>query len=231
MSRQILVYLDEGVSSNSFEQLFRALQSELASSYTIRAVDHRTLITANWEEETALLAIPGGRDLPYQAALEGTGNRRIATYVSQGGRYLGICAGGYYGSAYVEFEKGRELEVCGKRDLAFFPGRAVGPAYGLGRFSYESEEGAQKAHLTWGSRECHVYFNGGCYFDAPETHPATQVLARYHDLPGRPAAVIQCVVEKGRAVLSGTHPEYSVEPSLEPQRKAFWSHLLNKTLT
>ena len=57
---------------------------------------------------------------------EKTGNERIREYVSKGGKYLGICAGGYYASSYVEFEKSTTLEVLGDRELSFFPGKAIG---------------------------------------------------------------------------------------------------------
>jgi glutamine amidotransferase-like uncharacterized protein len=52
-----------------------------------------------------------------------------AEFVSQGGGYLGLCAGAYYACARVEFEPGTRLEVVGDRELAFFPGIAQGAAF------------------------------------------------------------------------------------------------------
>lgn len=232
VNRHVLVYLDEGVGPHAFRQLFSSLREELSPSlFTVKPVDHHYLIHAEWEEQTALLAIPGGRDVYYHKYLKGRGNQRIASYVSNGGRYLGLCAGGYYGSASIEFEKGGELEVCAPRELAFYPGQAVGPAYGLGLFSYESEKGARTALLDWEKGKSHVYFNGGCYFEKPEAHyPSIEVLARYRDIPGTPAAAVNCSVGKGKAILCGFHPEFKMHLSRERQRRAFWRYLLNLTL-
>ena len=36
----------------------------------------------------------------------------------------------------------------------------------------------------------------------------TNILAAYRDYPGQPAAIVQCIVGKGVAVLTGVHPEY-----------------------
>lgn len=52
-----------------------------------------------------------------------------AEFVHAGGRYLGLCAGAYYGCARVVFEPGTPLEVVGDRELAFFPGIARGAAF------------------------------------------------------------------------------------------------------
>jgi Biotin-protein ligase, N terminal len=43
-----------------------------------------------------------------------------------GGAYLGFCAGAYYASRRVVFEEGTRAEVRGERELAFFPGTALG---------------------------------------------------------------------------------------------------------
>ncbi len=231
MTRQVLVYLDTGVGASTFQQLFTSLRASLSpASYSVDAIDHRYLIDKEWMRQTALLVIPGGRDIPYHTHLQGRGNQRIAEYVTGGGAYLGICAGGYYGAAYIEFEKGGALEVSAARELAFFPGKAIGPAYGLGQFTYESESGARSAQLSWREGACRVYFNGGCYFEHPEIHASVDVLARYEDLPGCPAAVVSCAVGKGQAILSGVHPESEVDASFESSRRSFWHYLIEQSL-
>src|SRR5439155_581244 len=85
----------------------------------------------------SLFIMPGGRDQPYHAGLQGEANQQIRAFVEEGGAYVGICAGAYYGSARVEFDRGFPLEVCEERELCFFSGTAVGPAYGKGTFAYE----------------------------------------------------------------------------------------------
>lgn len=234
MKNSVLIYADEGVSPRFLKLTVRALRHAGLSS--LRRVKHSDLVSDHpWEDETVLLVVPGGRDVPYHDALSGEGNRRIRRFVESGGKYLGLCAGGYYGAQRVEFELGYPLEVIGDRELAFFPGVARGPAYGNGQFAYDTENGARIAQLSWG--DSRSYFNGGCYFVDAESHPDVEVLARYSDLEEKPVAVISCKVGEGKAILSGVHPECSAadlngeqRDQLEPheeKRAAFFSHLLN----
>ena len=162
----------------------------------------------------SLLIFPGGRDIPYHQALRGVANRHIHRFVQEGGSFLGLCAGGYYGSAEIEFEKGGALEVIAKRELQFFPGLARGPAYGLGKFCYQKRTRSADCPLTplffrQASQISAAYYNGGCAFISPEEYEDVSVLARYADLPMEPAAIVQCRVGKGQAILCGVHPEYS----------------------
>ena len=139
---------------------------------------------------------------------------------------MGLCAGGYYGCASIEFEKGYPLEVLEDRELGFFPGMARGSAYGPNLFSYKSDLGSCVAELEWLGEEMEldfssIYFNGGCEFVDAHNYSNTNILARYHDIPRKPAAIVQCEVGKGRAILSGVHPEYSashLESSLTTAR-------------
>lgn len=216
----VLLYLDQGVSQTCFQHLFSALRAYFPSSFSIQAVDHRFFLEPGWEEKTALIAFPGGRDLPYHQALKGEGNRSIKAFVEKGGHFLGVCAGGYYGSACIEFDKGGELEVCGSRELSFYPGKAIGPAFGKGMFRYESDQGAFAAQVEWKEKRDFVYFNGGCFFEKVEHYPHIRTLARYTDLPSNPAAAIYCPFGLGGAVLIGVHPEFS------PKSSPFFTYLM-----
>ncbi|MFZ0565070.1 MAG: BPL-N domain-containing protein [Chlamydiales bacterium] len=223
----ILVYLDAGVAPRSFRHTLKALKEELGHLFRIQKVDHQFFLKSPWEEKTALIVMPGGRDVPYHAHLRGEANRRIQAFVKEGGCYFGICAGAYYGASEVEFEKGEELEVCESRELAFFPGKAIGPVFEKGVFRYDSESGSRNANIQWEGGVCSLYFNGGCYFKKAETYSNVKVIGYYLDLPQAPAAVVECKVGKGKAILSGVHPEYALSHHQEPARKIFWSHLLS----
>lgn len=62
--------------------------------------------------------------------------------------------------------------------------------------------------------QCKTYFNGGCYFKnekGDNSMSNTIVLSRYLSLPESPAAIVQCKVGSGTAVLSGPHFEYNTE--------------------
>ena len=49
--------------------------------------------------------------------LAGEGVEMIKKFVGQGGSYFGICAGVYFASGRVVFEKETDLEVDEERDL------------------------------------------------------------------------------------------------------------------
>lgn len=122
----VLIYADEGVSQNSLSNTRAALSDLLSESYDIKAIAASTLASEPWEGATSLLVFPGGRDLPYCSKLAGKANARIKRWIEQGGKYLGICAGAYYGSQRVEFKLGTPLEVQGPRELDLFPGLCKG---------------------------------------------------------------------------------------------------------
>ena len=216
------VYLDEGVDTPLFRHVVKNVRQTLSNSSVI-AIDKRFFLSPNWEEKLDLIVIPGGRDVPYHQNLKGEANRRIRSFVEKGGSYLGICAGAYYGASFVAFDEGNELEVSEERELAFFPGRAVGPAYAEPRFCYQTQKGARIAHLKWKEKDCHIFFNGGCYFDGK--HPDVEVLATYADLEDEPSAIVSCKVKLGRAVLCGVHPELDTEATAN--REPLWHFLLN----
>ncbi|KAG9126083.1 biotin holocarboxylase synthetase [Ceratobasidium sp. 392] len=210
----VLVYKGPGVSETSLYHTLATLNKILSPNYTVTAVDAKLLETEPWPASCALLVIPGGRDLPYVQHLAKS-IQKIKDFVNNGGAYLGICAGAYFGSARVEWEVGSPLEVVGDRALKFYPGTCRGCAYP--GFEYESEKGAQLLDITAtihgeGSEQTFegIYYNGGGDFEGADTPQmralGVLVAARYPN--GKPAAVT-CTVGRGTAALWGLHPEYS----------------------
>ena len=172
--KTIKIYNDTGAAEEFFPQLLSEL-SNLSAGF----ISSKDILYSDWETKTSLLIMPGGRDLPYHEALKGEGNRRIRRFVEQGGTYLGICAGAYYGCKSIEFDKSHALEVVAERELAFFPGFGMGPAYGPGTYFYESEKGSRASMIsderTHAAFKC--YYNGGCYFKGAENYPEVEILA------------------------------------------------------
>lgn len=214
------------------------LRRLLSPYYAILNVNSSTLLTEPWPSYTSLLVFPGGADLQYCREFNGKGNQLITKYIRQGGRYIGFCAGAYYGSGRVEFEVGsREMEVSGPRELKFFPGTARGAVFK--GFQYGTHENAVAANVAVDKSLFEntdkdfpstfpVYSNGGCLFVDAEKYKRNgiEVLARYTDqlaVKGsdedsdtlldatKPAAVIYTKVGNGSVVLSGIHPEFSPE--------------------
>ena len=92
-----------------------------------------------------LLIIPGGRDLPYVEHISQECCDLIKKFISNGGSYLGICAGAYFSSTHVIFDPNGPLQVVGPRSLGLFPGRTVGPAFP--GFVYNSTCGSRMTTL------------------------------------------------------------------------------------
>lgn len=219
--QRILLYVGPGAGPKSIANTLATLKFLVADKYDIQKVGPNDLIKTDWINDTALLVIPGGADRPYVEKLSGLGNANIKQYVSNGGKFLGICAGAYYSADRIEFAKGDvELEVTGERELKFFPGLVEGPTYaGFDHRSTNNIEGMRAAKITWlgeqpfkSEQKFVVFYNGGGHFVDADQHSNVTVLARYgEELPSRPnqpAAIVECRVGKGKAILSGPHFEW-----------------------
>lgn len=228
--RAVLVYTGPGAGSRSVASAVDALTVALPGA-SVGTLNLAAAKTRSWHARAAALVMPGGADLPYARDLAGAGNASIRAFVEEGGAYLGLCAGAFFGASYLSFEPGTPLEVEGRRELAFFPGRALGAA--APGFDYGSESGAVAARLRWRrpgsdswSGTALDYCNGGPVFVAadggavPDEGDGFSVLARYELPPPPPCsspaaaaaaaggvAAVACVVGAGVAVLCGTHPE------------------------
>lgn len=204
----ILIYADDGVSTFSLQETLGTFRETLPEA-TIEPITHPFLAAENWMKHTDLLIIPGGRDIPYDRLLKGRAVENIRRFVENGGKFLGICAGGYFGAKEVVFEKGTDLEVHETRDLQFFPGSAVGTLFPTRPFVYGSESGAHAPSIRLGDELVPLYYNGGCYFADAKAHPV-KILGTYADYKDE-AAIVSCHIGKGVALLSGVH--FEVRPS------------------
>ena len=215
--------LGPGAAPSGVSNTIATLTPILSPYYSITTVSSpNVFITDPWQSSTALIVFPGGRDIPYCQSLNGSPNVAISSWIRhRGGKYLGLCAGGYYGSKRCEFEIGDKfLEVAGNRELGFFPGTCRGAAFE--GFVYDREDGAKAATLKIEKEELpgikddiKVYCNGGGIFvDADSMkEKGVSVLARFSDkvkVEGGDAAAVYCKVGTGAAILTGVHPEYSI---------------------
>ncbi|KAK3679245.1 biotin holocarboxylase synthetase [Recurvomyces mirabilis] len=185
----VLMYAGTGATISSVKHTTWSLRRLLGPHYAVLTVTGDQILNEPWSATCALLVFPGGADLGYCRTLNGEGNRRIMQYVQLGGKYLGLCAGGYYGCARCEFEVGRKgMEVVGSRELGFYPGTCRGLAFE--GFVYHSEAGTRAAEISvngaaFGSEavpgRLKVYYNGGGVFVHAEKYKnqGVEVLASY----------------------------------------------------
>jgi len=162
-----------------------------------------SMIVNNCLKNAKILIMPGGADLYFCEKLNGIGNQKIRDFVSNGGSFLGICAGAYYACAELDWACS---EIAGKRELSFHNGMATGPVYEwienkesiydgswIKAVEIETEDGQQ--FLT--------QYNGGPVFK--ET--GDTAIARYRELNGNPPAITGGNFGKGKYVLSSPHIE------------------------
>ncbi|MFG3223953.1 BPL-N domain-containing protein [Kitasatospora sp. NPDC048194] len=110
----------------------------------------------------------------------------VRAYVRGGGRYLGLCMGGYLAGE----DPGYGLLPGDSGQYIRSPGAAV------------TDERDHLVDVDWRGRGLRMYFQDGPYFDVQG--PGVQVLARYTN--GRAAAVV-AAYGAGRVAVSGPHPE------------------------
>lgn len=222
----VLVYSGPGTTPNSVKHAVESLRMMLSPHYAVTPVSETLLLEQPWEAKTAVLVIPGGADLPICGLFNGEMNARISTFVRKGGKYIGFCSGGYYGSARCEFEVGDpQMEVSGSRELKFFPGTCRGSA--VKGYVYDSEEGARAMRLSVNQEilpKCaanvFAYHNGGGMFVNAHKYPNVEIIARFSDPidvedddteSNVNAAVVVSTIGRGKALLSGPHIEFYPE--------------------
>lgn len=155
-------------------------------------------------DSVALFIMPGGADLYYCEKLNGAGNSAIRSYVENGGSYLGICAGAYYACSTIEWAKGTDQEIIGPRELKFHDGTAIGPV-----MEFIQEKDISK---SWLGAPILAYDDDILKIDSKTAYEAgpvfsdgsSRILARYMN---GGAAIIECMVGHGRAILSSSHIE------------------------
>jgi glutamine amidotransferase-like uncharacterized protein len=205
----IYIYHDEGVSEESLNQTILAFKN-LQKKYNVTTINSEQVKAGIWTENAILFIIPGGADLPYVKKLNGKGNDIIKKYVMGGGSFLGICAGAFYGSSYVEFDKNGPLEVLGNRELGFFKGKSIGPILAPYDYKTQSSSRAATIYTTLSNiPEAVVFYNGGGFFEHANQYQNTEIIANYeNNLP----AIILINYGAGKVLLSAVHFEY--DPNL-----------------
>jgi biotin--protein ligase len=221
---KIAVYRDEGASALSLVQLVKALRRLFAKAEVIR-IDRHDIMKTDWKAAD-LLIFPGGRDLFYHQTLSGEPVEEIRRWVLNGGRYWGICAGGYFGTSWVDLGIGGGNRVESPRQMQLFPGKAIGPSLGNVPYDYLSQKDCgltpikvspllcegDKSDLLW------AYYNTGCSFKEEasvsiSTQIPIQELGWYTDprASGHPCAIVESFPGKGYALLCGIHPEFHAD--------------------
>lgn len=202
MVKPVYIYCDEGCSEVGVQSLQLAVEQHLQRPTCL--INAKQIIQDKLSDG-CLLIMPGGADLPYCKKLNGEGNRKIRHFIEQGGAYLGICAGAYYGCAELDFT-GLDYSVKGSRELALFDGVAKGslPKFANGKWYDEGIESKAMVEITLAEgRKTPSYYHGGCCF-VPTPNATYHPLACY---PDGSLAIVEGHLGKGYYLLSGVHFE------------------------
>ncbi len=193
----IMIY-DDGHHANAHVHMAVSMVTDTPASFCTAS-----MIFDGCLENTKLLIMPGGADLFYCEKLNGDGNQRIRDFVSQGGSYLGTCAGAYYGCSSLDWNKG---EIDGIRELSLSDAQAIGPVYDWVENKEKIYEGswikAVEIETSTGVKLLTQY-NGGPVFSEGDY----DIIARYTDIEGKPPAIIVGKFGEGRYILSSPHIE------------------------
>lgn len=202
----ILIYTDN-VSNNHI--LYYAL-GRLRGKHNVFFVNANEIMQGALTPDIDLLVMPGGASRYKSAKLNGAGNRLIRQYVADGGRYLGICAGGYMACETTDWAKGQPCEIICENELRFFPGVASGPVEQFGVGDNYNCTNARVVTLDVADRQVKSLYLGGAVFQS-EAETGYEVLATFAELPDKPAAIVSGNYGRGSWLLSSTHPEYDWE--------------------
>lgn len=229
---KVKIYKDSGVSAESFYHTIKSLRK--FTTKNIEAISKNEIIHQNnIFENTALFILPGGADLPYCKDLNGAGNKRIKEFITEGGCFLGICAGAYYASSAIIFAENSAFEIKGKRELALYEGISIGPAFG--DYYYNSHKGAKAitvcnfTNITGNiNNKINLFYNGGGYFsekhEKKEVKQKFNIIASYYS--NSMPAIISFKYGKGKILLSHLHFEY--DPFLLKSNDIDITSLINK---
>ncbi|MEO9274411.1 BPL-N domain-containing protein [Marinomonas sp. 5E14-1] len=207
----IQIYTDN-VSANHI--LYYAL-ARLYGKSSVCFVNANEILNGALTDDVDLFVMPGGASRYKADKLNGAASRMIKSYVKQGGRYFGICAGAYMGCSVTKWAQGFPHEIITENELNFFSAAAIGPIEAFGRGDNYNQTDAHLVTLEYQGKSVSSLYLGGCFF---KPYTATddeakdyKVLASFADLPEKLAAIVSGGYGKGLWLLCSTHPEYDNE--------------------
>lgn len=183
-----------GVSIESYKGIKRCLEK---LSYSVQSVKADQLHFAQWHNRS-ILVLPGGVCSVWDQFIDKDKQKELAAWTESGGKVLAICAGGYFCALQSNYQSGSK-SVIAKREVKLFAGACVGPFL---------KEGLQVVKIIWESTKTSGYvavISGGQFInDKNEKENSSKTLAKYEN---GAVAVVNCMNNKGRSILSGPHWE------------------------
>ena len=160
--------------------------SEASSDAAVKAGFDYLFVGPNDSPDFSKAAVwiqPGGNSDAANAAMSSKLKNDLIQYVSNGGGYVGICAGAFLAADWFHI----------------FPGTADLYTYN----AIQSNVDYAFLKINWSGTERYIYFEGGPYFH--NLGSSVEVMATFDDTGDVAAA--RATYGKGRVYVSGAHPE------------------------
>ncbi len=219
--RRILVFAERGADPHALIQTLRdtfngTVSVEPATADTLREPG------ALSPERTAAFFLPGASEANYDNKLGADNIARLRKYVEDGGSFMGICAGAYYGCEQIDWfgwDPARHKTKNPRID--FFNYLAAGPIREL--LTDKRNDPALAAPLSHAAA-AHITFNDSfgkiviaplLYWGGPRLSPLPghpqqgTIIAHFNTASDHPPAIIFRQYGKGRVILSAVHAEIS----------------------
>lgn len=113
----------------------------------------------------------------------------LRSYLKKGGRYLGICGGGFMAST------GWNEDGVPMKGLSIIPASSS---------VYDDDFSARIIPVTWMGKSRQIFFKAGPAFHIKGSMEAVRIIANYSD---GSIAALMCSYGKGRVAVVGPHPE------------------------
>jgi len=157
--------------------------------------------------------VPGiaGETCHYHSHLGGSNGTVIKSFVSNGGVYLGLCAGAFYAMTHIEYTDQKNITTKRDTPFGFINGTAIGPVTGKNLFP--SNEmlrgfcGVRPINLV--GKFANYAFDAYSLYSSGPTFKATEdveVLGVFRDNSEHPPALIAKYFGKGLVIASSTVP-------------------------
>ncbi len=173
-------------------------------NYSHKRIYENEFISLEKLKQYDAIIIPGGYAYNYTVGLKKIGIDNLRKYVSEGGSYIGICAGAYFASKTVEWEGGRY-----PYSLSLFDGTASGAIDKIAEWdNYDMTDISINQNSSINFQEHSKYrvlYYGGPIFYANQGFEYNTIAT--WDAADNLPAIINFNYKQGRVLLIGPHLE------------------------
>eukprot|EP01084_Bolivina_argentea_P207636 354224_1 len=165
-----------------------------------------------------VLIIPGGTARVQQKALGEKGLEKILSFVSNGGGYIGFCAGAFLGSYQTKLKNGPlGLKLL---DSEFYLGNIINKTNVKGKIIMRINPNDDNSFIETNLITVKCIYHNGAFWDRKKLHKSVKIIGLikhgikpHHKEMNNKACIIGGHYNKGKVVLCGPHPEQTLDLS------------------